>query len=85
MHIINLEDRIASASLEHFNEEIAFHWLGNFCHFLLTDFLLGAMYELITKCVQIWRFIISKYTSKGILYNTEESYALKGSLNSNCN
>jgi len=56
MHIINLEDRIASASLEHFNEEIAFHWLGYFCHFLLADFLLGAMYELITKSVQIWRF-----------------------------
>jgi hypothetical protein len=30
MHITNLEDRIAYPSLEHFNKEIAFHWLGNF-------------------------------------------------------
>ena len=30
MHIINLEEGITSASLEHFNEEIAFHWLEKF-------------------------------------------------------
>jgi hypothetical protein len=85
MHIINLEDGITSASLEHFNEETAFHWLGNFWHFLLTDLLFVPHMNLSQNVFKSGGFIMTKYTSKGILYSTEESYAVKGSLNSNCN
>jgi hypothetical protein len=85
MHIINLEDGITSASLEHFSEEIAFHWLVNFWHFLLIDFLFVPYINLSHNVFKSGGFIITKYTSKGILYSTEESYALKESLNSNCN
>ena len=85
MHIINLEDRIISASLEHFNEEIAFHWLGNFVISCLLIFCWVPYMNLSQNVFKSGGFIITKYTSKGILYSTEESYALKGSPNSNCN
>jgi hypothetical protein len=84
MHIINLEDGISSPSLEHFNEERAFHCLGNFWYFLLIDFLFVPYMNLLQNVCKSGGFIITKYTSKDILYSTEELYALKGSLNSNC-